>query len=262
MLVIKFKPISNNLKKFIISLKDKKKRKETGLFIAEGFKLCEELYNSKYPTELIVVDGSANENTLELARKFHDRSVEVYTARHSQFIQLCETETTQGILAVARSEKIEVPFEYPIVVLDGISDPGNFGTIIRTADWFGVRTIITSTDSVEKYNPKVIRGSMGSFFRVNVIQKENLLEFIKKRKAEAKVFAGSLDAQLPLRKISFPKNSILIFGNEARGISENILKQVHTKFKIEGTGSAESLNLAISVGIVLYKFFLENRWGK
>ncbi|ROL57784.1 RNA methyltransferase [Bacteroidetes/Chlorobi group bacterium Naka2016] len=257
MLVVKFKPISNNLKKFIVSLKDKKQRKETGLFIAEGYKICEELYNSNYPTELIVVEGNAKETTMALARKFFECGVEVYTARRSQFIQLCETETPQDILAVARSEKIEVPIEYPIIVLDGISDPGNFGTIIRTADWFGVRTIVTSQDSVEKYNSKVIRGSMGSFFRINVIQKEDLVDFIQKRVGEAKVFAATPNCKLPLSKIKFPKNSIIIFGNEARGISPNVLQLAETKFKIEGTGRVESLNLAISVGIVLYKYFNE-----
>lgn len=257
MLAIKFKPLSNNLKKFIISLKDKKKRKETGLFIAEGYKICEELYQSNYPVEFVVIDSTAKENSKSLAKKFFERGVEVYLSRRAQFVQLCETETPQDILAIARSESKQLPLRYPIIMLDGISDPGNLGTIIRTADWFGVSTIVTSTDSVEKYNPKVIRGSMGSFFRVNVIQKENLEDFITQRRDEAKIFAATLRAKKQLSEITFSEKSIFVFGNEAKGISEKILRLADEEFKIEGKGNIDSLNVAISVGIVLYKFFTD-----
>ncbi len=259
MLAIKFKPLSNNLKKFILSLKDKKKRKETGLFIAEGYKLCEELIQSNYPTELVVIENSAKELSKKLAQKFFSRGVDVYVARQQQFIQLCETETPQDIIAIAKSDSNPKQIEYPIVLLDGISDPGNFGTIIRTADWFGVKTLVTSPDSVEKYNPKVIRGSMGAFFRVNVLQKENLANFIVDHKRDTRIFAATLDANMLLSKLKLPKNSILIFGNEARGISPEILKLCDEMFKIEGEGNIDSLNLGISVGIVLYKYYLDNK---
>ncbi|MCX7907982.1 MAG: RNA methyltransferase [Ignavibacteria bacterium] len=256
MLAIKFKPLSNNLKKFIISLKDKKKRKELGLFIAEGYKICEELYQSNYPTEFVVIEGSAKEATRELAKKFYSRGVEVYSARRQQFIQLCETETPQDIIAIAKTEHSQHEVEFPIIILDGISDPGNFGTIIRTCDWFGITTIVTSEDSVEKYNPKVIRGSMGSFFRVNILQKENISKFLERYKRNSKIFAATLNAETNLSNIKFPENSIIIFGNESRGISPSILELAHEKFKIEGKERTDSLNLAISVGIVLYKFFV------
>jgi TrmH family RNA methyltransferase len=259
MLAIKFKPLSSNLKKFIVSLKDKKRRKETGLFIAEGYKICEELYLSEYPTEFIVVESSAKDETLELAKKFHKRGIDVFYARRAQFVQLCETQTPQDILAVARAESKQIHLEVPIVVLDGISDPGNLGTIIRTADWFGVRTIVTSSDSVDKYNPKVIRGSMGSFFRVNIIQKENLVEFLSKMKGKNKIFAATIQSSNPLSKIEFPRNSVIIFGNEARGITPEVLELSDTTFKIEGSEEVDSLNIAISTGIVLYKYYLDNR---
>lgn len=259
MLIVKLKPLSNNLKKFIISLKDKKKRKETGLFIAEGYKICEELYHSNFPVELVVIDSTAKENSKKLANKFHERGVEVYLSRRSQFVQLCETENPQDILAVARSISKPLPLRYPIIILDGINDPGNLGTIIRTADWFGVSTIVTSTDSVEKYNPKVIRGSMGSFFRVDVIQKENLENFLTSCKTEAKLFAATLQAKKKLSEFSFQENSIFIFGNEAKGISDKVLKLADEEFTIEGKGNIDSLNIAISVGIVLYKYFLDTK---
>ncbi|MFN3305909.1 MAG: TrmH family RNA methyltransferase [Candidatus Kapaibacteriota bacterium] len=259
MLAIKFKPLPNNLKKFVISLKDKKKRKESGLFIAEGYKICYELYQSEYPAEFVVLDSAAKETTLELAKKFYNRGIEVYIARHSQYVQMCETESPQDILVIARLEKESRKLAFPIIVLDGISDPGNFGTILRTADWFGIKNVVTSHDSVEKFNPKVIRGSMGSFFRVNVLQKENLVDFLLKLKDNCKIFAAVPNATRNLEDIVFPYKSILIFGNEAKGISPIVLELADEHFKIEGAGRTDSLNLAISVGIVLYKFFLQNK---
>lgn len=262
MLAIKFKPMSNNLKKFIVSLKDRTKRKETGLFVAEGYKICEELLESPLTTEFVVLSSNAREQTVELAKAFHRKGIDVFLARQQQFLQLCETETPQDILAVVRYSNEPPKIDYPIIVLDGISDPGNLGTIIRTADWFGYRTILTSPDSVDKYNPKVIRGSMGSFFRVNVIQNRQLSDFIGAKKKEAKIFAGTLSGKIPLSQISFPKKSIVIFGNESRGIRPEILSFADFEFKIEGKGSAESLNVAISAGIVLYKYFLSQNESK
>lgn len=259
MQVIKFKPLHNNLKKFVISLKDKKRRKELGLFIAEGIKICTELYNSEYPAEFVVIDSTAKETTLKLAKKFYNRGIDVYVARHPQFVQISETESPQDILVVAHLENQVFKPTYPVIVLDGISDPGNLGTVIRTADWFGISNILTSSDSVEKFNPKVIRGSMGSFFRVNVIQKENIVDFLMKIKDDAKIYAAMPNANKNLDDIVFSQNSILIFGNEAKGISPTVLELADEKFKIEGAGRIDSLNLAISVGIVLYKFFIQTR---
>jgi len=262
MLAIKFKPMSNNLKKFVISLKDRTKRKETGLFVAEGYKICEELLVSPLATEFVVLSSNAREQTVELAKAFHRKGIDVYLARRQQFLQLCETETPQDILAVVRYS-IEPPkIDYPIIVLDGISDPGNLGTIIRTADWFGYRTIVTSPDSVDKYNPKVIRGSMGSFFRVNVVQNRDLSDFLVAKKKEAKIFAATLSGKIPLNQIDFPKKTIIIFGNESRGIRPEILSLADFEFIIEGEGFAESLNVAISAGIVLYKYFLSQNEKK
>ncbi|MCX7880443.1 MAG: RNA methyltransferase [Ignavibacteria bacterium] len=248
--------MSNNLKKFITSLKDKTKRKETGLFIAEGYKLCNELYESNYSTELVVIAGNANEKTRALAKKFFERGVEVYSARRSQFESICETETPQDILAVAKSPTESLRISYPFLVLDGVSDPGNLGTIIRIADWFGVNSIVASKDCVEKYNPKVIRASMGSFFRVDVFYVEKLSNFLTERKKEAKIFVATLRANNQLNTLEFPQNSIFVFGNEARGVRKEILELADEQFTIEGAGNAESLNVAISVGIVLYKYFL------
>lgn len=257
MLAIKFKPLSNNLKKYIALLKHKDKRTEANLFIAEGVRLCSELLSTNYSTEFVVVSSNADESTLSLARKFYKKGIDVYIARRQQFVQLCDTQNPQDILAVVRAKQNDFILSFPLVVLDGVSDPGNFGTIIRTSDWFGVKTIVTSKDSVDKFNPKVIRGSMGSFFRVNVIQVDDLRDFLLDLKKRSKIFAASLKAKTTLEKIKFFGECVFLFGNEAVGISPEILNLADNEFLIKGSGAAESLNLAVSVGIVLYSYFVQ-----
>ncbi len=259
MLAIKFKTLSNNLKKYVSLLKHKDKRAETNLFIAEGVRLCSELLSTNYPTEFVIISSSADESTLSLARKFYKRGIEVYVARRQQFVQLCETQNPQDILAIVRAKPTDFFVSFPLIILDGISDPGNLGTIIRTADWFDIRTIVTSRESVDKFNAKVIRGSMGSFFRVNIFQNDNLQSFLLELKRKCKIFATSLKATTKLDNIEFPKECALVFGNEATGISPEILKLADKEFLIEGSGTAESLNLAVSVGIVLYSYFIQVR---
>ncbi len=257
MLAMKFKPLSNSLKKYITSLKHKDNRAEANLFVAEGLRLCSELLSTNYPTEFVVVSSDADESTLSLARKFYKQGIDVYIARRQQFVQLCDTQNPQNIVAVVRAKQNDFTLSFPLVVLDGVSDPGNFGTIIRTSDWFGIKTIVTSKDSVDKFNPKVIRGSMGSFFRVNIIQVDDLRAFLLNLKKRSKIFAASLKGKTTLEKIKFSGECVFLFGSEAAGISPEILKLADSDFLIEGSGEAESLNLAVSVGIVLYSYFLQ-----
>lgn len=257
MLGIKFKPLSNNLKKYVALLKHKDKRAEANLFIAEGMRLCSELLSANYPTEFVVVSSGADEPTLSLARKFYKQGIDVYIARRQQFVQLCDTQNPQDILAVVRAKKNDFTLTFPLVILDGINDPGNFGTIIRTSDWFGVKTIVTSKDSVDKFNSKVIRASMGSFFRVNIMQVDDLREFLLNFKKRNKIFAASLKAKTALEEIKFPSECAFLFGNEAVGISTEILRLADKEFLIKGSGETESLNLAVSVGIVLHYYFIQ-----
>ncbi len=259
MLAIKFKPLSNNLKKYIQSLKKKEVRIETGMFIAEGFRLCKELLTAEVQIELVVISSDSDDETVDLAKAFVKKGVDVFIARRQQYVQLCETTTPQSILAVVKEQKQITKLTYPLVVLESISDPGNLGTIIRTANWFGISNIVTTSDSVDKFNSKVIRGSMGAFFRVNISQTDNLIEFLAQQRRSAKIYAALPDAELNLKDIKFPGNSILVFGNEARGISNDVLNVCDYKFRIPGAGNIESLNVAISVSIVLFWYFINSK---
>jgi len=251
--------LTNNLKKFVSSLKLRKNREESHLFIAEGINLCREVLNSNYKTEFIIVRSGFSKETENILNQYISRGIEVYISRKQQFDQLCETKTPQDILAVVRmSEKNDKP-EGPFIALDGISDPGNLGTIIRTADWFGFNTIILGNSSVDKFNSKTIRASMGSFFRTNIMTVKNLFEFLKSNYPNYDIYGASLDASTKMESIKLKSNFGLVFGNESNGISESTKKILTKEFIIEGFGKAESLNVAVSVGIALYYFTKINK---
>ena len=134
------------------------------------------------------------------------------------------------------------------LMLDEIKDPGNMGTIIRTADWFGVKNIICSNECVDYYNPKVVQATMGSLCRVNIIYTE-LEEFINKNKA-IKTYAATLSGK-PLSSFNKLKEGIILIGNESKGVKENLLKLVAEQITIPKQGEAESLNAAVACGIIL-----------
>ncbi len=248
------RPLTNNLKKLASSLKNKRAREENGLFIVEGCTLCRELLHSSYVTEFIIVKSSPGEKIVELADEYGKRNVPVYIARSRQFEQLSSTETPQGIVAVARYTSELAPVNEPFVVLDGVSDPGNLGTIIRTADWFGFRHIFLSDKSVDKYNPKTVRSTMGSIFRCRILFQSDICGFIRENLGEAELYAATLNGSVALEECKPGKLFGVIMGNESRGVSDEMLKMVYREYKIPGIGSAESLNVAVAAGISMYHF--------
>ncbi len=244
-------PITNNLKKFVSSLKSKKERDSQMLFIVEGEKMCEELLKSKYKTEMIVLRSNFSQTTGDIAVEFDRMNVPVYVARKQQFDQLCDTVTPQDILAIADmsvEEGIEIE---NFIALDGIADPGNMGTIIRTSDWFGFRNIILGGDCVDKYNSKVVRASMGSLFRMNIFQVGNLSEYLNENYKTFEIFGASLKGKKQLHNLK-PKGKFgVVFGNEVHGISNEVKRVLTSEFIIPGYGTAESLNVAVSAGVVM-----------
>lgn len=247
-------PIGQRLRKFIKSLHHKQARDENGLFVAEGEKLVEELLNSTYQAEFIVVRESSSSSIIELADKFNEKGIPVYIAPKHQFDQLCDTKTPQGILAVVNSREQKVLSNESFVALDGVSDPGNLGTIIRSADWFGIKQVIIGNSGVDGLNPKTVRSTMGSIFRINVLYVDNLAEFLKKNFPKVKIFGADVNSENTISSIKPSKQFGIVFGNETNGISAEVKSILTNTFKIPGNGSAESLNVSVSVGIALYHF--------
>lgn len=228
--------LSKSKIKLIRSLKMKKNRDKEGLFIVEGRKIVEE-FISLYPNKIEFIAGSVDETVSERQ----------YKLEVGQMKELTSFKTPSNLLAVVKKPEFDSKNSGKRIALDGIQDPGNLGTIIRTADWFGIKEIICSKETVDCFNPKVIQASMGSIFRVNVIYTD-LIEVLE---TESKnVFVATMEGE-NYQTVNFPENSIIVLGNEGNGISENTLNLESTKITIPRIGEAESLNVAMACGVLL-----------
>jgi TrmH family RNA methyltransferase len=227
--------------KYIQSLSDKKVRLETGCFIAEGVKLVGEMIAAGYPLKAVYAIDSweSPDDTLEVTR------IEAFELEKMSMLQ-----TPNQVLAVAMmpQKKETLDLAGPLtIVLDGIQDPGNMGTIIRTADWFGITQIVASEDTVDVYNPKVIGATMGSFMRVSVTYK-NLADWMPTVKLP--VYGALLEGE-NVFTIKTPNGGLLVIGSEGKGIRENIMDLITHPVTIPKIGDAESLNAGIAAGIIV-----------
>lgn len=242
--------------KLINSLKLSKYRREHKLFLAEGsINVLDFLQGEIKVVELF--------GTSEWLEKHADkiRNIEVSSVTQKEFEKITALKTPSEVLAL-----LAIP-EYPefdlktihdlVLMLDDIKDPGNLGTIIRTADWFGIRQIICSPETVDAYNPKVVQASMGSLARVEVHYME-LSKILKTKSADIPVFGALLEGK-PLTECKETKKGIILIGSEAHGISEKLIPFIDEKLTIpafQGASSAkaESLNASIATAIICYAF--------
>lgn len=227
--------------KYIQSLSDKKVRLETGCFIAEGVKLVGEMIAAGYPLKAVYA----------LDRwESPDTSIEVTRVEPFELEKMSLLQTPNQVLAVAmmpqKPKEIDIAGQLTIV-LDGIQDPGNLGTIIRTADWFGIKQIVASEDTADVYNPKVIGATMGSFMRVQV-HYTNLAAWMPTVKIP--VYGALLEGE-NVFTTKAPKQGLLVIGSEGKGIRENIIDCITHPVTIPKSGGAESLNAGIAAGIIV-----------
>ena len=163
----------------------------------------------------------------------------------------------QGLLAVVDKNCKEQQIKYDedaIVILDGIQDPGNLGTILRTIDSVGLSQVVVSKKTGDIFNPKVVRSTMGAIFRINIIQSDDLVATIKEiKKHKFKVIATSLQTNDSIYDIDYKKSAIII-GNEANGVSQEVMETADKKVKIPMLGKTESLNAAVATGVMLYEY--------
>ncbi|MCC7431759.1 RNA methyltransferase [bacterium] len=246
--------LTKNEQSQIKQLHQKKFRKQNDLFLVEGKKCCSELLKSDYEIEFFVKTGSCFFPEL----KDFQKTIRFEEVREHIFQSLSTHETPEGILAVAK-----VPQNKPtdfflqknlILALDGISDPGNLGTILRTADWFGVSEILLTKTCVNHLNPKVVRASMGAVFRENFLEID--FETLKTFKQNGFSIVGSSlsEKSRNLQNFALDEKTILFLGSEAHGISKECEKLCDNFVKIESFGSSESLNVGVATGILLFNF--------
>ena len=246
-------PLSKNEIKFIRSLQQKKNRDRESLFIVEGVKLVKELLSqNKYKIKKIYCTDKVN-----LKFNFDLLPYSITTKELKQISSLKTPNQTLAVVHKNTTDQIDLDTPNLSLMLDDIKDPGNLGTIIRTADWFGVQQIICSSESVDIYNPKVIQSTMGAIFRVNVFYKKLSTVISRFSKANFEILTADMDGENALNK-AYKKKSVLIMGSESHGISEDISK-LSQAITIPSYGKTESLNVAIASSIICSCYVKINR---
>jgi RNA methyltransferase, TrmH family len=247
--------------KAIKGLGRKKHRHEAGRFIVEGMRLVEEAADSDFDIiEVLYTSELLSHSSADgLMAKLHTRTDRVLQVSRHDLEAVADTVTAQGILAVLRQKEWPVDTLLDtdgsgsvIVAMDSISDPGNAGTIIRTCDYFGVSGILLGRNAVELYNPKVVRATMGGLFHMPIADDVDLPSALTyARTLGYRVYVTDLQGETHFDKINYDQKSLIVFGNEAWGVSDQLKDLADMRVMIRRYGSAESLNVSVACGVIL-----------
>lgn len=254
---------SNARVKELVQLQKKSKvRNEQGVFLVEGVKMYQEIPQEQL-VKVYVSETFADKQKEEINRLKDRRKLEYLSDHVFQYVS--DTKTPQGILCVVRQstyclEDILEAEDAHLLVLDNLQDPGNLGTILRTAEGAGVTGIIISKESVDIYNPKVIRSTMGSIYRVPFVYVEDLKEAIVKVKAHGIfTYAAHLDGKNSYDKEDYTKKTAFLIGNEGNGLRKEIADLADTWIRIPMQGQVESLNAAIATSVLMFETARQRR---
>ncbi len=251
--------LSKSQIQFVKSLKLKKFREEHNLFIAEGVKMVKELLNSAIVVKQIYATSDFFRNNII------NNAIERFEIKENELERISILTTPNEVVAICEIPKhdlnIDSLMDKLTLVLDDIKDPGNLGTIIRMADWFGIETIICSTETAEIYNPKVVQATMGSISRIKV-HYTDLPSFFEQQSSNKKqpIFGALLEGE-NIYTQPLSANGFIIIGNESKGISEMLYPIITNKISIpsfshftNSNGEAESLNAAVATAVICSEF--------
>jgi len=250
--------LTNNKQKLITALHQKKFRQEHGLFVIEGVKIISEFISrTDLVQEIFMTENILFSDDVMLTIK--KKNIEVSIVDEKTIVRLSALITPQNCIAIIKTNENKIDNlkldEEKIIVLDDIQDPGNLGTIIRTSDWFGIKSIVCSNNSVDCYNSKVVQASMGSICNTDVYYTDisSLLERAKNQKVT--IYGTLLDGE-NINEVEFALTGILLLGNESKGISKINLPFITNPITIKksNTTFAESLNIAIAASICCSKW--------
>lgn len=229
------------------SLKDRKGRRETGCFLVEGRKMVEEALASAFPVEAVLVDDARlDEFTLPAG-------IPAYSMPGHVLAAVCDTKTPQGIAAIVRMAEVPLAGKR-LVAMDGVQDPGNVGTIIRTADAAGFDGVILSAQCADVFSPKVLRATMGSVFRMGIRVTDDLPGLLANMVQEgASVLSSQLDGEPFYQRSPLNERFVLVIGSEGNGVTDEVKAVATHKVKLPMRGGAESLNAAVAAGIMMYE---------
>ncbi len=235
--------LSNPYIKDLSKLKDKKYLEKSDVFLVEGKHLVEEAYKNGCLKQILSDDES-----------LFIEGVDCVKVTYDIIKKITDTVNPQNIIGLVSKFNNEIDIENikSVVILDGVSDPGNVGTIIRTAAGLGIDLVVLSNDSVDLYNPKVVRSTQGALFSMKILKCDIKKLILDIKKNGIKVFGTALDGSIELKKVSKPDKFAIVLGNEAQGVKEEVLDLCDSKVKIEITDKVESLNVAIAGAIVMH----------
>ena len=238
----------NEIIKNIKKLKEKKYRLDS--YIVEGIKMVKEAISENQEIALIAIRE-------DFKIDFDTKNTKIVTISNKVFNDISDVKTPQGILAVIKknqNNQIETNSDY-ILALDSLQDPGNMGTIIRTADSANINQIIINKTTVDPYSPKVIRSTMGAIYRTNIIEVEDLKATLKEMKLKGfQIITTDLKATQSIYDINYNNKTVVVIGNEANGVSQEILQIADKKVIIPMLGKTESLNASIAASIMIYEY--------
>ncbi|MCM1056880.1 MAG: RNA methyltransferase [Firmicutes bacterium] len=258
---------NSRVKQVVQWQKSAKERDQAGVFPAEGFKMFEEA-----PEELlreVYLSQGAYERLCSfpaLKRKLEDTGYELVS--EDVLARMCDTRTPQGILFIAAQPRYEpeqlldVPAPL-LVVLEKLQDPGNLGTIIRTGEGAGITGVIMDRQTVDLFNPKTIRATMGSVFRVPFLYTDSLQEMlVRLRERGIHIYAAHLDGRRYYESFSFCGGTAFLIGNEGNGLSRELTEQAEAAVKIPMEGRVESLNAAVAASLLMYEAHRQRKTGR
>lgn len=248
--------LQNSYIKTVASLGTAKGRKKTGLFIVEGYKSIKEI-DSNWDIECIIYTSGAESN--EESKKLIDGYKSLWVDE-KVFGHLSDTMTPQGIMAVVKQQTYEIkdlmsekcnPF---VVMMDKVQDPGNIGTIIRTADAAGATGIVMSKGCADLFSPKVVRATMGSLFHIPIMIKQDMEDMIPRLKGEGlKIYAAHLEGATYPYELPLADSVAILIGNEGSGLDKEVADKADAYVKLPMVGRSESLNASVAASILAYE---------
>lgn len=254
---------NGQIKELIKLQKQARERRKTKKFVAEGIKMVLEAINFDKLDKLYVSESAFDRTAQRLGDKLERIPYEVVA--DNVFKQISDTVTPQGVLATVNMPEYDVKEilsdeRKAWVLLDDLRDPGNLGTIIRTSEGAGMSGVIMSKESVDLFNPKVVRSTMGAIFRVKFCYVESLIDIIEEiKKSGYDVYATAMEGREVYDCVDYTKGSAFIIGNEANGVSDAVFEKASKRIRIPMEGKLESLNAAVSAAIIMYEMARQKR---
>ncbi|MDD4189088.1 MAG: RNA methyltransferase [Eubacteriales bacterium] len=249
----------NKLIKLVKSLSQKKYREKEGLFFTEGLRFVQDALDSSWEVSSVFVSETFKEKFIKTRKiSLTNKNPELYCLPDKLFNEISDTNSPQGILAVIKMREYDpesVIFGPNLfLLLDGLQDPGNMGTIIRSADAAGFNAIIMTEGCVDIYNPKVVRSTAGSLFHIPCITASDVSKMLDLlRLNEIKIYCASASAKKYCYQFDLHENVVFAIGNEANGLSAKVTENADDSISIPILGRAESLNASVAAGILLYE---------